>query len=206
MSASTIDADAAVKKPRTKPAEIRREELMDAARDLFLEKGFAATSVDEIVRVADVAKGTFYVYFKTKDEVLEALKVRFIETFCRRVEEAVEKRAMDDWPGRLDAWVEAGVNGYLDQFRLHDLVFHEIRPSDRRMKYDMPPLALLADLLDRGVAAGSFLPLPDTRLAAVMLFYALHGAVDAHIAAPVMTREALLAGVRSFCRRAVMRA
>jgi hypothetical protein len=102
--------------------------------------------------------------------------------------------------------VEAGVNGYLDQFRLHDLVFHEIRPSDRRMKYDMPPLALLADLLDGGVAAGSFLPLPDTRLAAVMLFYALHGAVDAHIAAPVMTREALLAGVRSFCRRAVMRA
>ena len=68
------------------------------------------------------------------------------------------------------------------------------------------PLALLADLLDGGVAAGSFLPLPDTRLAAVMLFYALHGAVDAHIAAPVMTREALLAGVRSFCRRAVMRA
>ena len=104
MSASTIDADAAVKKPRTKPAEIRREELMDAARDLFLEKGFAATSVDEIVRVADVAKGTFYIYFKTKDEVLEALKVRFIETFCRRVEEAVEKRAADDWPGRLDAW------------------------------------------------------------------------------------------------------
>ena len=69
-----------VKRPRTKPAEVRRE-LIDAAHRLFLDKGFEATSVGEIVEAADVAKGTFYFYFKTKDDILLALRARFCG-FC----------------------------------------------------------------------------------------------------------------------------
>ena len=53
------------KRSRTKPAEVRRDELMDAAQALFMEKGFAATSVAEIVEGAGVAKGTFYTYFQS---------------------------------------------------------------------------------------------------------------------------------------------
>lgn len=74
-------------KPRTKPAEIRRNELMAAAEALFLEKGFAATSVDEIVRLADVAKGTFYLHFRSKDDMLIALRQRFIDRFCEGLEQ-----------------------------------------------------------------------------------------------------------------------
>lgn len=69
---------AAKTKSRTKPAEIRRSELMSAAETIFLEKGFVATSVDEIVRKADVAKGTFYLHFRSKDDILVALRERFI--------------------------------------------------------------------------------------------------------------------------------
>ena len=198
MSASTT-----LRRPRTKPAQIRREELMDAAQALFLGKGFEAASVDEIVRAADVAKGTFYFYFKTKHDVLQGLRARFIEEFCGRLEAAVETRKPDDWIGRLDAWVEAGVNGYLDEVELHDLVFHESRPSDRRMKHDNPVISHLTKLIAGGANAGLWTA-PNHRLTAVMVFNALHGAVDDEIAERTRrNRKRLVDEVRSFCRLAL---
>ena len=65
-------------RPRTKPPEVRREELMDAAERIFLSKGIAGTSVDEIVAAADVAKGTFYIHFESKEKLLLALQHRFV--------------------------------------------------------------------------------------------------------------------------------
>jgi len=43
--------------------QLKRNNLMEAARYLFVEKGIANTSIDAIVRHANVAKGTFYLYF-----------------------------------------------------------------------------------------------------------------------------------------------
>ena len=65
------------KKPRTKPAEERLDDLMNAAEKLFLSKGFVNTTVSEIVRSADVAKGTFYHYFQSKNDIMEALRTRY---------------------------------------------------------------------------------------------------------------------------------
>jgi AcrR family transcriptional regulator len=176
---------------------------MDAAQALFLDKGFDAASVDEIVRAADVAKGTFYFYFKTKHDVLEALRARFIEEFCGRLEAAVESRKPDDWIGRLDAWVEAGVNGYIDEFELHDLVFHEFRPSHRRIKHDNPVISHLTKLIAGGADAGLW-AVENHRLTAVMLFSALHGAVDDEIVARTNgSRKRLIDEVRGFCRSAL---
>ena len=49
--------------------DARRQTLIDAARDLFAQKGYHATTVDDITRAAGVAKGTFYLYFAEKREV-----------------------------------------------------------------------------------------------------------------------------------------
>jgi AcrR family transcriptional regulator len=56
-----------------KAPDIRRAELLEVAGGLFQSRGYAATSVDEIVRAAQVAKGTFYYYFRSKQDVLEAM-------------------------------------------------------------------------------------------------------------------------------------
>lgn len=56
-----------------KTPEVRRAEILQAAGELFQELGYDSTSVDTIVRQAGVAKGTFYYYFKSKEEVLAAL-------------------------------------------------------------------------------------------------------------------------------------
>lgn len=191
------------KRPRTKPAEIRREELMDAAQALFLEKGFGATSVDEIVKQADVAKGTFYLQFKTKEDVLVALRERFVATFCERLTKAMDGPPAEAWSDRLDAWIETVVHGYLDHVALHDLVFHEHVSSHLRIGHDDPVITQLSALLAAGARRGAW-TLKDANLSALMLFHAVHGAVDSVIVSPKPAeREALIDGIRAFCHQAL---
>lgn len=60
-----------VKRERRK--EARPGELLDAALDLFVEKGFAATRVEEVAAHAGVSKGTLFLYFQSKEELLKAV-------------------------------------------------------------------------------------------------------------------------------------
>ncbi len=53
--------------------EQKKQKLLDAAYSLFLEKGVSKTSVDEIAKGANVAKGTFYLYFHDKEHLLQQL-------------------------------------------------------------------------------------------------------------------------------------
>ncbi len=57
----------------TKSAGRTREKIVAAAMELFAKKGFDRTTVDEIVARAGVAKGTFYLYFKSKDDLIREL-------------------------------------------------------------------------------------------------------------------------------------
>ena len=54
-------------------SEARPDEVLDAALELFVEKGFAATRVEDIATRAGVSKGTVYLYFPSKEAVLEGL-------------------------------------------------------------------------------------------------------------------------------------
>ena len=49
-------------------------------------KGVSATSVDDIVSAAGVAKGTFYLYFATKDDVVNAVASSLVESVAQRIE------------------------------------------------------------------------------------------------------------------------
>lgn len=52
---------------------IKRSQIIDGARRVFIEKGFDAASMNDITREAGVSKGTIYVYFANKEELFEAL-------------------------------------------------------------------------------------------------------------------------------------
>jgi AcrR family transcriptional regulator len=52
---------------------IKRNKIIDAASALFLDKSFASTAVDDVVKMAGVAKGTFYLYFKDKYDLLDQI-------------------------------------------------------------------------------------------------------------------------------------
>jgi len=57
----------------TKPVEVRRQEIIDTARELFLEHGFDKTQMSDILKKMNVATGTIYHYFKSKTEILYAV-------------------------------------------------------------------------------------------------------------------------------------
>lgn len=58
---------------RERRKEARPGELLDAALDLFVEKGFAATRAEEVAARAGVSKGTLFLYFPSKEELLKAV-------------------------------------------------------------------------------------------------------------------------------------
>lgn len=63
----------AVVPTRQRRKEARPAELMAAALDLFVERGFAATKLDDIAARAGVSKGTLYLYFASKEELFKAV-------------------------------------------------------------------------------------------------------------------------------------
>lgn len=63
--------------------------LMDAAVDVFARDGFEAASVNEITRAAEVANGTFYVYFKDKDQIASAVAYRIAHDVVQQLDEAM---------------------------------------------------------------------------------------------------------------------
>ena len=65
----TLDA-----KPRwERRKEARPQELLAAALDLFVERGFASTRLEDVAKRAGVSKGTLYLYFENKDELFKAV-------------------------------------------------------------------------------------------------------------------------------------
>lgn len=61
-------------------SEFRQSEIITAARKVFAEKGYVATTVDEIAARAALAKGTIYVYFESKEQIYNAVLVNDLET------------------------------------------------------------------------------------------------------------------------------
>lgn len=63
----------------SKHPEERRNEILDTAETLFFTKGYARTTINDVLEKIGIAKGTFYYYFKSKEEVMDAVIMRFID-------------------------------------------------------------------------------------------------------------------------------
>lgn len=70
----SIDADAKARGKREETKASNRQAIIDAARRVFAELGYGATTVRDIIRATELASGTFYNYFKSKEEVFQALQ------------------------------------------------------------------------------------------------------------------------------------
>ena len=67
-----------------------RNDIMNISVNIFAEKGYDGTSVDEIVEKIGVAKGTFYYYFKTKEELFHEIINEGVEKLYQLMEEAIK--------------------------------------------------------------------------------------------------------------------
>lgn len=79
----------------TKDPEVRRNELMDVAEQLFAENGYDRTSPSDIIRKAGIAQGTFYYYFKSRDDLIQALIARYLERYKQYASEIAADPGLD---------------------------------------------------------------------------------------------------------------
>jgi AcrR family transcriptional regulator len=190
-------------RPRTRPPEERRAQLMNAAERLFLEHGVDATAVEQITAAAGVAKGTFYLHFASKEAICAALGQRFGERLLAGIQTAIAEKDAADWRGRLTAWAGAAIAGYLESIRLHDILFYGSRPPTREGLTSNVVIDHLAGLLQAGATAGAW-SVDDPRFAAVFIFSGFHGVVDAAYSAEKrVNRGRLTQRLGRLCFRAV---
>ncbi len=66
-------------------AELRRQHILDCAKQVFAEKGYYEAYVEDVIKVAHIGKGTIYEYFRNKEDLFLSLLIRSLEEWKRSV-------------------------------------------------------------------------------------------------------------------------
>ena len=77
-----------------KDPKIRRTEILKAAEELFCSQGYVNTTVEAIIQKVGVAKGTFYYYFKSKEDILDALVDDMVDKRCKEYKKIADNPEM----------------------------------------------------------------------------------------------------------------
>jgi AcrR family transcriptional regulator len=188
----------------TKAPEARREDILAAGLAVFREKGVKGATVGDVTAAAGVAKGTFYLYFRSKDELGAALRERFALEMLQAAEEMLAGLDADDWEGRVDALARSVIRFQLERRDLAELVFHGLpRPEggDVVAESERRVLELFAGAVERGAAEGRF-AVDDPQMTATLLFHAIHGVLH-DLAHGGGREERLTAAASQLLRRAL---
>jgi AcrR family transcriptional regulator len=191
-----------VNPPRRQPPDVRREQILDAAERVLLQRGPAATTMADVADAASLAKGTVYLYFDSKAALLAGLRARYFE----RLTAVLGGRAAAT-PGtpppvaaRIERLVAASYDFALANHELHHVLFHEAGLGE----HDTFARArdAVAELVAAGAASGE-LDVPDPALATDFVLHGLHGILVAATHRPRSHRRQLVDGATALVCRAL---
>ena len=145
-----------------KNPDVRRREILDVAQRLFYLKGYERTSVQDIIAEIGIAKGTFYHYFGSKLDLLDAMIERMIEQTLQSLEPLVA----DDHLSALEK-IERFINDLADSkvenktfFRDLLNIWYKDENAILRQKANttsvVKTMPLLAKIIEQGIAEGTF--------------------------------------------------
>jgi AcrR family transcriptional regulator len=161
--------------PSRRRKQVRRRELLDAALALFIEKGFAAARTEEIASRAGVSKGTLYLYFPSKEDLLKVLIAEGLSSHVALGAHGTpdDRSSRDLLRDVLTAWRSALMEG--DAGGIFKLVYTEVRNfpvlADFWAREVIEPARrLVSTLVVRGIDRGEFRPVdPDVVVHALVL-------------------------------------
>lgn len=166
-----------IRKRVTKSPDVRRQELMDAAIGVFKDKGIGRTTVSDITRVAGVAKGTFYLYFDSKEQLLGALKERFVDEILAHATSHYERVGREDWWALADSVIESWTDFMLERKDMIQVIMQEsITPESYRVfaECEAKVDAMFATGIQAGIQAGVFRTI-DPELISKFFHHSLDG-------------------------------
>jgi len=177
------------------PAEERRQQLLQAARSLFMKKGVRTTSTEEIARSAGLTKGALYFHFTNKEDILFELVKRMHEEslaaiatmpmrkaspadLLRALLDARPEAGTADFGSYLDFWVQAFRStkikrfhrNYMEEFNkaFAERIDRNYAPTER----DRHDLAMLIIAMHDGLAVRKMLDDPDVDFPRQMKLFA----------------------------------
>jgi TetR/AcrR family transcriptional regulator len=156
--------DTTVPHKRERRKQDRPGELLEAALDLFVEKGFAATRVEEVAARAGVSKGTLFLYFPSKEDLFKAVvRENLVTTVTQGAAEAAQFQGssgeliewlMLQWWHRYGATKASGISKLVmsEASNFPDLA------AFFQSEVITPAHALVRNVLQRGMERGEFRP------------------------------------------------
>jgi AcrR family transcriptional regulator len=173
---STVAAKSRPARRRLDP-DARRLEILDAAERVLRRRGTDTVRVEDVVREARAAKGTFYLYFASWEDLLLALRGRIFERFDAQFPLLADPSRITDWPKLIDAMAIGFIDYTLSLGGLHKAIFHG--PIVLRTNPEHgSAVDRIAPLIEAGAKKGAFAKV-DAHTTAQLLFAMLHEAVDA---------------------------
>lgn len=154
--------------------ELRRQQLLEAAYSVLTEKGPSKATVSDITERANTSKGTFYLYFESKEHAVAALWSEFVDQFVHRTKELLQELPALGWWGVVDRLVTDLIDYDAEHSGMHRIVAMSAREEamERFAEADRRVIDLLSGFISEGVSAGAFRA-SDPHLAAAFLY---HGA------------------------------
>lgn len=163
-------------KPRwERRKEARPQELLAAALDLFVERGFASTRLEDVAKRAGVSKGTLYLYFANKEELFKAVVRDSIVPVIGAAEDSIAgfeghsaellRSVMGSWWQRLGATKASGITKLImaEAGNFPDIAcFYQEEVIARGT-------SMIASMLHRAVARGEFRPVDVTIMTQVLI-------------------------------------
>lgn len=147
---------------RQRRKDARPHELLEAALTLFVEKGFAATRAEEVAQLAGVSKGTLYLYYPSKEELLKAVIAHYLSA---RIADTAEEVRQIDGPMApvlrnmlVPWWQQIYASPASGTFKL---IISEVRNFPEIAEFYVreviePGHQLVGTILQRGIASGEF--------------------------------------------------
>jgi len=178
-----------VEERRKRERAMKRHAILEAARQLFLEKGFKTVTVENIAGQAEVSKGSIYLYFQSKEEIYTEILLEDIDKFFRKTNDLLgSSTSCGDSLIQfslvyIDFFLkERELFRILMNFMLHtedmnlpeDLNKHLIRATNRNMKF-------LEEIIQAGITAGEFSSDLDILKCRNTLWGFLNGVMSLHL-------------------------
>jgi AcrR family transcriptional regulator len=174
-----------------KHPDLRRQELLDCAQAMFLERGYENASLNDVIAQAGSSKGAFYHYFPSKEALLEALAGRFAQQALAQVQDVLDDPGLDAL-ARLNAFLARSWRKKIETANTSWALFETLyRPDNFVLFHRINAAAgalfapLLVKIIAQGVKEGTFDTFDPAGVADMLyqLGGATHGIVARAIAA-----------------------
>ena len=158
----------------------KKDQILDTSLQLFMKKGFDATSISDILSQLDIARGTLYYHFESKEAIMDAI----IERLLNQVLEKIEKLMTNDSLSQAEKFMGffasinltqlTGDEEIVDYFNQpQNALFHE--KSNRLLIKKLSPV--LAQIISEGMESGLF-DTPFPAETAELILVGITGFVD----------------------------